>query len=183
MESKRQSNLLERDFDTDDLRLFSILLDYPDQEGFDRAAFREEINQNEYLRASEPLLKFLNYLDGCTIEELASTYVDTFDFNPHTSIYLTSALPEEERERIFQNLKRVYEEVGLNPLTDELPDFLPLILEFASLAPFEIASGLLLNFEPFLGELMIELKKADNPYAWAIEACQLQIDRYLLVKS
>jgi nitrate reductase delta subunit len=73
-------------------------------------------------------------LDG---ETLRARYVETFDFNRHNSLYLTYHSHGDRRERgmALIELKKRYEAAGLALETNELPDYLPLMLEFVALAP------------------------------------------------
>lgn len=162
-------------------RLLSFLLDYPDHEGFDLAALQLEVKQITHPKIAGLLQKFISYLEAHPIEDVAAIYVRTFDFDSETSIYLTQGVQTEEREGTLEDLRQTYEEIGLLLKTEELPDFLPLVLEFVTLAPYQIASGLLLYFYPVIQEISHVLNDAENPYGWVTEACLIQIEQYLQV--
>ncbi|MGC5328786.1 nitrate reductase molybdenum cofactor assembly chaperone [Brevibacillus sp. SYSU BS000544] len=181
METAEREAILDSSDSIHAFRLLSILLDYPDQEGFDLAALQEEVNQLAHPKIAEHLQKFMTYLGEHAREDVAAIYVDTFDFHSQTSIYLTQSVNSDEREDALEQLRKTYEEIGLFLQTDELPDYLPLVLEFVTLAPYELASELLIDFYPVIQDISHLLNQTDNPYAWVIEACRNQIDQFLFV--
>lgn len=69
--------------------------------------------------------------------DLETAYVEVFDLGRSTSLHLTWHQYGDQRRRglVLSKLKRAYMEHGLSPVADELPDWLPLMLEFAVAAP------------------------------------------------
>ncbi|MGA2283247.1 MAG: nitrate reductase molybdenum cofactor assembly chaperone [Candidatus Dormibacteria bacterium] len=69
--------------------------------------------------------------------ELQSAYVDTFDLGRRCSLYLTYPLLGDRRERgmALLRLKHRYALHGLELSDRELPDFLPVMLEYAASEP------------------------------------------------
>ncbi|HJV46065.1 MAG TPA: nitrate reductase molybdenum cofactor assembly chaperone [Bacillota bacterium] len=164
----------------DVFQLLSLLLQYPDQEDFDWTALRDGVRQLSNFKISQPLELFLNYLEGQSPKNLGITYVNTFDFNPVTTFYLTYARYGEEKERgeTLVQLKELYEEAGFALITEELPDYLPLILEFVSVAPLAVSCRILKDFQSDIDRLQKELAKSENPYAWVLEALQIEMNEY-----
>ena len=76
----------------------------------------------------------------------------TFDFDRRASLHLTYHTHGDRRQRGLElvRLKRRYREAGLPLEGGELPDYLPVLLEFAALAPEEGAE--------LLGELRTPLE-------------------------
>jgi nitrate reductase delta subunit len=66
-------------------------------------------------------------------------------------------------------LKRRYAEAGLTPTASELPDYLPLLLEFADLAP-EAGERLLVELRPSLELVRARLHQTGSPYALLLDA-------------
>lgn len=99
--------------------------------------------------------------------EAQARYVQTFDLTPEHSLHLTHHLFGEEKTRgpALIDLSEYYKAYGLEHDEKELPDFLPLILEFLSgLEPDEM--------RVFLGDtakvlrvLAANLEKSGSPYA------------------
>jgi nitrate reductase molybdenum cofactor assembly chaperone NarJ/NarW len=102
-----------------DWRRLSLLLQYPDEELFELG---------DRLPA---------WMRAASLAGLQAEYVRTFDFDRRASLHLTYHTHGDRRQRGLElvRLKRRYAEAGL-PLTgDELPDYLPVALEFAALCP------------------------------------------------
>ncbi len=88
------------------------------------------------------------------------------------SLYLFEHVHGESRDRgqAMIDLKALYESHGLNTTSSELPDFLPLFLEFLSTLPLDEARPLLgqtAHINAMLGE---RLRKRDAPYSVLFEA-------------
>lgn len=171
--------------ETDDSQLLflfvSLLLHYPDEEVMETGELRQLIEELPNSEAVALLLQFIDYLESESFEDLAQNYVNTFDFNPKTNLYLTYSATGEERERgeILVRIKRFYSEAGFEVATDELPDYLPLILEFISVAPPEFSTKALKDFRGAIENLMTELEKNESPYACLLKACLLQADQVI----
>lgn len=69
--------------------------------------------------------------------ERQEEYVRAFDFDRRASLHLTYHTFGDRRQRGLElvKLKRRYAEAGLELTEAELPDYLPVMLEFAALAP------------------------------------------------
>jgi len=158
-------------------KLLSVLLRYPDAALVDA---RDEIRQAIMaLPDNRPLAEFGRYLDGADGVELARAYVETFDLHRRTSLYLTYYVHGDTRKRgmALLRLKRLYEAAGLEPATGELPDYLPLMLEFAALAPDDLGETLLREHRPSLELLRRGLDEAGSPYAHLLEALSSALPR------
>ncbi|OEG00027.1 nitrate reductase molybdenum cofactor assembly chaperone [Vulcanibacillus modesticaldus] len=160
------------------LRLISLLLQYPEPEWV--AALLEddllEIADNDI---HAKIKKFLEYLRQHSIDEIQEKYVQTFDFNEKTNLYLTYAIKKDEKERgeLLISLKKIYEDHGLEMDPEELPDYLPLILEFISIADEVTTEKLIEQFSEPINQLQLELSKTKSPYAELLSACQLTISK------
>jgi nitrate reductase delta subunit len=154
-------------------KLLSVLLRYPDERLLEgRAEVRQAVEALPSSPAREPLLRFCDFLESRGALELAEAYVETFDLHRRTGLHLTYYLHGDTRKRgmALLRLKRLYREAGLEPTTGELPDYLPLLLEFASLAPDELAETLLREQRPALELLRAGLRESGSPYALLVEA-------------
>jgi nitrate reductase molybdenum cofactor assembly chaperone NarJ/NarW len=119
-----------------DLRLLSVLLHYPDESLV--AARSELLPGCEDSRVAS----FVDALAGVPLRELQDEYVTTFDFDRRASLYLTYHTHGDRRQRGLElvRLKRRFAEAGFELAADELPDYLPALLEFAVLAPDGVAT-------------------------------------------
>lgn len=166
-------------------KLLSVLLRYPDA---DLVEAREELA--EAVRAlprspeKEPLERFAAYLLAASPLELARAYVETFDLHRRTSLYLTYYQHGDTRARgmALLRLKRLFRASGLEPSSGELPDYLPLVLEFAALAPGETGEQLLREHRPALELLRAALHDAGSPYADLLDALCAGLPRLTAVE-
>lgn len=118
-------------------KLCSLALQYPDEQ---LLSGREELTAAAanltHDRSTAPLRSFFAWFGAAAPRELAQQYVKTFDLGKRSALYLTFHSLGDRRDRgiALLRLKRLYRAAGL-PLEDhELPDFLPVMLEFASAA-------------------------------------------------
>ena len=147
-------------------KLLSVLLRYPD------ARVVEARDELALVAAHEPALApLVAHLLRTTPVELAQRYVETFDLQRRSSLYLTYYLYGDTRKRgtALLRLKRLYAAAGLELARDELPDFLPLVLEFCALAPAEVSDRLLREHRPALELLRRGLHDVESPYAAALD--------------
>jgi len=148
-------------------KLLSVLLRYPDRQLLEA---REELAAAA--AGNAPLERFVTYLAASTQGELERTYVETFDLRRRSGLYLSYYVHGDTRKRgmALLRLKRLYAAAGLELTTGELPDHLPLLLEFAALAPAGAGETLLREFRPALELLRASLRDADSPYADVLDA-------------
>ena len=156
------------------LKLVSLLLQYPGDELL--AARAELVAAAEELprsRQADAIRVFARWYAGVDGAELQQRYVDTFDFARRNSLYLTYHTHGDRRQRgmALLSLKQRFAAAGLEPAEDlgELPDFLPLLLEFAVLAPEAGLAALERNRESL--ELLRASLHADaSPWAALVDA-------------
>jgi nitrate reductase delta subunit len=141
--------------------VLSRLLDYP------RADLRElaveDVGEAPVRRAVD---RFLASLDGVGLRELEREYVETFDFDRRASLYLTFHTLGDRRQRGLElvRLKRRYAGAGLTLADWELPDYLPVVLEFADLAPGP-GRALLAELREPLELVRARLRERESRYA------------------
>jgi len=123
--------------------------------------------------ALQPLM--LALADG-DLYDLQADYVDLFDRGRRLSLHLFEHVHGESRDRgqAMVDLAQVYEQAGLMLAPGELPDYLPLFLEFLSTRPPAEAAGLLADIVPILTSMHGAAQARDTRYA-AIFATLLQI--------
>ncbi|QQC92201.1 nitrate reductase molybdenum cofactor assembly chaperone [Streptomyces alfalfae] len=119
------------------LRLVSLLLQYPDAE---LTAARPELAAAAEALAATPaaahLARFTGWFAVQDAETLERHYVETFDLRRRSGLYLTYYLHGDTRRRgmALLTLSRRYQALGWDTGGGELPDHLPVVLEFAALA-------------------------------------------------
>lgn len=160
--------------------LLSVCLRYPDErtcEALDELV--EAVGELPRSEAREALGRFLDHLAGRTPLELRQAYVETFDLHRRTSLYLSYYLHGDTRKRgmALLRLRRLYTAAGVEQASGELPDYLPLVLEFCAMAPDEVADRLLREHRPSLELLRHGLHEAGSPYAHLLDALCASLPR------
>ena len=114
-------------------------------------------------RALSPLLDQLAEAD---IYELQEAYVGLFDRSRTLSLNLFEHVHGESRDRggAMVSLVETYREAGFDPATSELPDHLPVLLEFLSLRPDEEAKDTLADAAHIFSALSTRLDRRESTY-------------------
>jgi len=157
------------------LRAISHLLLYPGPEL--RAAMPEveaALAADTALRKPrrEALVRLARALAGRDPFEVEARYVDTFDRGRRSSLYLFEHVHGDSRDRgpAMIDLLQTYGSAGLHLPAGELPDYLPVALEFASTQPPKVARAFLGEMTHILNAIHAALGRRRSPYATAIAA-------------
>lgn len=156
------------------LRLLSALLQYPGEELVDAvAALRQALIDDGVLdgrqrAALEPLFAQL----AGDLYVAQEDYIDTFDRGRAHSLHLFEHVHGESRDRgqAMVDLRERYLAAGLEPTTNELPDFLPQFLEYCSVLPPDQARTQLAEPGVVLVALAARLEKRGSAYAPILSA-------------
>jgi nitrate reductase delta subunit len=99
-------------------------------------------------------------------------YVDLFDRTKALSLHLFEHVHGESRDRgqAMVSLRDRYRQAGLDLDANELPDYLPLFLEFLAYQPPQDARAMLAETAHILAALGTRLTKRGTPYAALFEA-------------
>jgi nitrate reductase molybdenum cofactor assembly chaperone NarJ/NarW len=157
-------------------RVLARLLDYPSDEML--AALPElldALRQEKALSAVrlqevEALIAWMASRDRFSLQ---SEYVETFDRGRASSLHLFEHLHGDSRERgpALVDLAKTYESAGIFFDAKELPDYLPVVLEFASTQPPALAAGFLAEMAHILNAIHSALiNRGVKPWAAAIGA-------------
>ena len=148
------------------LKLLSLLLQYPSDE---LVAARAELAS---AGSGGPVARFLDWWVHEPARELQRAYVETFDFARRNSLYLTYHVHGDRRQRgvALLRLKQRYAAAGLELLDGELPDYLPVMLEFAALAPTDLGLAALVELRDAIELVRSSLHEAGSPYALVLDA-------------
>ncbi|WP_287995640.1 nitrate reductase molybdenum cofactor assembly chaperone [Acidiphilium sp.] len=111
-------------------------------------------------------------LAGRDIYELQECYFALFDRSRTLSLHLFEHVHGESRDRgqAMADLIELYRGHGFEPTASELPDFLPLFLEFVSLLPGHEAQALLAEPAGILQVLADRLVTRKSAYAAVFQA-------------
>ena len=119
------------------------------------------------------LCPLLDHLASAPLEDLQRSYVDIFDLSRKHALYLSYWTDGDTRRRgeVLARFKAAYRASGFVVDTrGELPDYLPMVLEFAARADPDAGCALLEEYRPSLELLRIALEEKRSPYAAAIVA-------------
>jgi len=158
-----------------ELVVISRLLEYPDaalwqhqQELFD--ALDSGVNLDK--AHAHRVAAFLRDLTSQDLLDAQSGYSELFDRGRATSLLLFEHVHGESRDRgqAMVDLLAQYERHGLQLDTRELPDHLPLYLEYLAQLPVAGAIGGLQDIAPILALLKARLAQRESHYAVLFEA-------------
>ncbi|MGC9194374.1 MAG: nitrate reductase molybdenum cofactor assembly chaperone [Syntrophobacteraceae bacterium] len=148
-------------------KLLSVLLHYPDSLLMDSLGEIEALSAEVSQRCEELIGgSFLPYLRATPLLRAQEYYTRTFDLSPTTCLYLSWHRLGESKERGAElaRLSGLYRSEGLECVAEDLPDYLPMILEFASICPGDGGLELLRDFSPEIEKLRLRLKESQSPY-------------------
>ncbi|KYP79444.1 nitrate reductase molybdenum cofactor assembly chaperone [Ferroacidibacillus organovorans] len=116
------------------LKIASVLLAYPEKYF---SEFIEEIDTSCKETEDDRVLAAVDALARVPTSELLRCYVATFDMQESTALYLTAHELGDSRERgdALLRLQALLQSAAFEPLEGELPDYLPLLLEFIAEKP------------------------------------------------
>ncbi len=158
-------------------KILSALLSYPEAEVL---SHRREIADLLIGEGMLPVIhqaaviNFMGDLAHLDILDAQEQYVALFDRNRSLSLHLYEHVHGESRERgqAMVQLAELYHLHGLDISAHELPDYLPLFLEFLSLLPAKAAASLLSEAVHVVAALREKLTQRNSPYAVLLEAIE-----------
>jgi len=156
-------------------RALSALLSYPSQEL--RQALpeiAEVVRAATLLRPREQcdLLDLIDELGHGDLLEAEERYVDLFDRGRALSLHLFEHLHGDSRDRgeAMVELKRIYERAGFDLSARELPDYLPVLLEYLSCRDLAEARAMLGDSAHILTMIGRALMARGSRYAAIVQA-------------
>lgn len=172
------------------LRILSALLQYPTAD-LQKAAseMRKALDEEGLLGAGQiaALDPLLDQLATSDLIDLQEDYVELFDRGRVHSLHLFEHVHGESRDRgqAMVDLRERYLAAGLDPVSNELPDYLPQFLEYCSILPREAALEQLAEPGLVLVALAQRLEQRQSIYAPVLIAlCDLAgVDRSIDVQS
>lgn len=159
----------------------SFLLSYPET-GWREALseLQETIDTITHEEIHTLLTTFIKQVQEQTDDQLIDSYVYTFDFGKKTNMYLTYMNTGEQRERGIEllELKQHYQKAGFAVTDKELPDYLPLLLEFLANANEEDSEPIMSKYTQNIQALHGQLKEANSMYEPIVASILLAIDAW-----
>ncbi|MGH1425900.1 MAG: nitrate reductase molybdenum cofactor assembly chaperone [Pseudooceanicola sp.] len=157
------------------LKALSLILSYPTR---DLQAAMPEIggvlaaDSRLTAAARRDLRPLVEDLSGTDIYELEEKFVMLFDRSRTLSLNLFEHVHGESRDRggAMVSLIETYRDGGFEPATSELPDHLPVLLEFLATRPNAEVQETLADAAHIFGALQARLERRDSVYAAAFAA-------------
>jgi nitrate reductase delta subunit len=157
------------------LRVLAHLLRYPDAELRAHLLELRDALRDERALTHSRLAEIDHLLDRLRAQpglESEAQYVELFDRGRGTALHLFEHVHGDSRDRgpAMISLAQTYEQAGLFLRPGELPDFLPVALEYASTQPPAEARAFLGEVAHLLRVIFTALVKRESPYASVLAA-------------
>ena len=158
-------------------KVLSLLLCYPESDWLAalpelEAALKVESDING--DAAGKMTPLFAQLRETKLIALQESYVATFDRNPSHSLHLFEHIHGESRDRgsAMIDLLQEYWKYDFDASASELPDYVPLFLEFLSLLPADEALALLGDAVHVIATIGRKLDANGSPYATAFQVLE-----------
>lgn len=157
--------------------LASLLLDYPGEEWFERLERLEPEAARLPDAIAGPLLAFIADARAAGPLVWQREYVVTFDLKRKCSLYLSYFATGDTRKRgtALVTFIEAYRAAGWEVAADELPDFLPLVLEFSARSEDPVAEALLAAHLEGIEVLRAALEGMNSPWAGVVRTVTLSL--------
>lgn len=160
---------------TKSLRVLARLLGYPDTELLGNLpALRAALHEERALgpqRLSE-LDAMMSALASASPLDAEAAYVELFDRGRATSLHLFEHVHGDSRDRgpAMIDLAQTYEKAGMYLAEGEMPDYLPVVLEFTSTQPAREAREFLAEMAHIFNAIFSALQLRGSAYACVLGA-------------
>lgn len=150
----------------------SVLLDYPSAENLAKYSVVAASLSALPRPIASRLQSYLDYAEQAGAEALAQQYVVTFDLKRKCTLYLSYFLTGDTRKRgmALISFTEAYRAAGYELDVKELPDYLPVLLEFSAVGDAELAGMLLAAHREGLEVLREALEAMSSPWADLVAA-------------
>jgi nitrate reductase delta subunit len=159
------------------LKVLSLLLSYPEAEMLAALDEMASVIEQEKLlpeARKKPVLTMINSYRSAALLDLQEHYVALFDRGRYVSLHIFEHVHGESRDRgqAMVNLLQMYEAHGFEMTTHELPDYIPLFLEFLSQQELPEAVKLLQDAMPVLSLLGARLAERGSEFRVIFDALE-----------
>ena len=166
--------------DLETRRLFaaaSVALRYPERDWV-RSFEDVEHNLDEFNdQTKEMLWNLISYFGSKSLMELQVEYVNTFDRKRRACLYMSYYLNGDTRKRgmALLEFKNLYAAEGWQSVSEELDDYLPILLEFIAVTASPLGMDLLIRHKAGFTLLTYALRDMKSPYTALIEELNRRI--------
>jgi nitrate reductase delta subunit len=159
-------------------QIVSLLLDYPTDELASRVPLLTDALHDAPGDVADALRPYLAELGSGDLAALQADYVDTFDVTRRCALHLTYYTCGDTRRRgvALVQVKQAYRAAGVElGRDDELPDYLPVVLEFGALHDLDAAWRLLNDYRVGIELLHRALRDRGSRWLGVVEALRLTL--------
>jgi len=151
-------------------KLLGLLLTYPEGTVYSESNELLQTLRSEALLPEKIIKKVETFLTAQKAQDLMAVqedYVETFDRGRAHCLHLFEHIHGESRDRgqAMVDLSETYAAKGLHIDSSELPDYLPLFMEYLSRCELQDATELLGEAIDVIAVIGAKLKKRKSPYA------------------
>lgn len=157
--------------------IVSLLLDYPGPGWFERLAVLRQQIATLPTDIRDLLDGFVDAAESAGPLEWQRSFVLTFDLKRKCSLYLSYYATGDTRRRgvALVTFQDAYRAAGWEFAADELPDYLPVVLEFSAVSGSEVADALIASHREGIEVLRAALEGLTSPWAALIQAITLSL--------
>jgi len=157
--------------------LASLLLDYPDAEWFARLDALRAHLAGLPEQIADAVRGFIDEAQDAGTLAWQGRYVTTFDLKRKCSLYLSYYATGDTRRRgvALVTFLEAYRAAGWEFDADDLPDYLPAVLEFSARSGSEVADALIASHREGIEVLRAALEGMDSPWAALVRAVTLSL--------
>lgn len=155
----------------------SILLDYPHEKNRERFAAVASAVGLLPTALRDAFSRFFEATDAMGQRELEAHFTSIFDQKRRCSPYLTYYTTGDTRKRGMALVRFIhaYRAVGWEVEPGELPDYLPMVLEFSARSQSSISNDLIAAHREGIQVLRAALESFETPYAHVLDAVCLSL--------
>lgn len=156
----------------DTWKVTSALLRYPAEPLFAALPAIREATLGANIPEGEAIVELIDRWSERQPSELQAEYVQTFDLGKRAALHVSWHQYGDRRQRgmVLLKLKRRYQQFDMTPIEDELPDWLPLMLEFAAEAPAPEGVSLLQEWRAAIELIRRDLTEQGSDWAVLLDA-------------
>lgn len=150
----------------------SWLLAYPDDALLHRLDQIAAVADELPAPLAGPIQAFLDHLSGTPLTEVQGHYVVVFDMKRKACPYLSYWTDGDTRNRgrAILRFKQAYLDAGYDLGSEELPDHLAVVLEFAAVGDTLTGEALLAEYQEAVHLLRDALARMDSAYVHVLDA-------------
>ena len=151
----------------------AVCLGYPERDVIATADLVRAALLEKAPRQEEAFERLLEYWESSELGAIQTHYVDVFDLSRKHSLYLSYWTDGDTRRRgeVLAAFKQRYRHSGfLVDSRGELPDYLPMVLEYAAIVDEGDGTALLQEYRSSVELLRLALSEHGTPYAGVLTA-------------